>query len=98
MISLKIHQDKKSYFSFLKDFYRPRRKYKRKDTGAEDEKTRVRITLLEYGDKGNQTFSNSNKIMSTTKITSEEIDIERTVPVEIDPNEVRFDSIHNINI
>lgn len=32
--------------------YGPRRQYKRKDAGPDDEKTRVRITLLEYGNKG----------------------------------------------
>lgn len=32
--------------------YGPRRQYKRKDTGPDDEKTRVRITLLEYGNNG----------------------------------------------
>lgn len=36
----------------VQDFYSPRRKYKRKDAGQEDEKTRVRVTLLEYGNKG----------------------------------------------
>lgn len=39
-------------FDVFKDIYCPRRKYKRKDTGPEDEKMRVKITLLEYGDKG----------------------------------------------
>lgn len=32
--------------------YGPRRQYKRKDAVAGDERTRVRITLLEYGNKG----------------------------------------------
>lgn len=30
----------------------PRRQYKRKDAGPDDEKTRVRMTLLEYGNNG----------------------------------------------
>lgn len=36
----------------VQNIYRPYRKYKRKDAGPEDEQTRVRITLLEYGNKG----------------------------------------------
>lgn len=36
----------------IQNLYRPHRKYKRKDAGADDEQTRVRITLLEYGNKG----------------------------------------------
>lgn len=36
----------------VQTIYRPYRKYKRKDAGPEDEQTRVRITLLEYGNKG----------------------------------------------
>lgn len=47
------------------EFYSPRRIYKRKDAGPEDEKTRVRITLLEYGNKGKAVPSTS-----TTKVTS----------------------------
>lgn len=37
----------------IQTIYRPHRKYKRKDAGPEDEQTRIRITLLEYGNKGN---------------------------------------------
>lgn len=37
----------------IQNIYRPHRKYKRKDAGPEDEQTRIRITLLEYGNKGN---------------------------------------------
>lgn len=36
----------------MQNVYRPHRRYKRKDAGPEDEQTRVRITLLEYGNKG----------------------------------------------
>lgn len=36
----------------IQNIYRPHRKYKRKDAGPDDEHTRVRITLLEYGNKG----------------------------------------------
>lgn len=32
--------------------YGPRRQYKRRDAGPDDERTRVRITLLEYGNCG----------------------------------------------
>lgn len=74
----------------MQDFYRPRRKYKRKDAGAEDEKTRVRITLLEYGDKGNQTSLGNNKSSGGSKPTSEDIDVERDAPVDAGYNEVRL--------
>lgn len=37
----------------IQNIYRPHRKYKRKDAGPDDEQTRIRITLLEYGNKGN---------------------------------------------
>ncbi|XP_067634295.1 coiled-coil domain-containing protein 93 isoform X2 [Eurosta solidaginis] len=33
----------------IQELYNPSRIYQRKDTGSEDEKTRVRMTLLEYG-------------------------------------------------
>lgn len=36
----------------IQNRYRPHRKYKRKDAGPDDEHTRIRITLLEYGNKG----------------------------------------------
>ncbi|XP_055378324.1 coiled-coil domain-containing protein 93 [Condylostylus longicornis] len=36
----------------IQEIYSPKRQYKRKEAGNEDEKTRVRITLLEYGNKG----------------------------------------------
>lgn len=36
----------------MQNVYRPHRRYKRRDAGPEDEQTRVRITLLEYGNKG----------------------------------------------
>lgn len=36
----------------IQNIYRPHRKYKRKDAGPEAEHTRIRITLLEYGNKG----------------------------------------------
>lgn len=70
-----------SYIFFLQNFYSPRRKYKRKDAANEDERTRVRITLLEYGDKGispNSTGSKkSNKgAATTTKLTSENNELE----------------------
>lgn len=32
--------------------YGPRRQYKRRDAGPDDERTRVRVTLLEYGNNG----------------------------------------------
>ncbi|XP_055919878.1 coiled-coil domain-containing protein 93 isoform X2 [Eupeodes corollae] len=45
----------------IQDMYSPHRQYKRKETGNEDEKTRVRITLLEYGNKGAYPALISNK-------------------------------------
>lgn len=57
--SLKSEQDQRQKFfnatervKEVQNIYRPHRKYKRKDVGPEDEQTRVRITLLEYGNKG----------------------------------------------
>lgn len=35
----------------FKELYSPCRQYKRKEAGNEDERTRVRVTLLEYGNK-----------------------------------------------
>lgn len=45
----------------IQNIYRPHRKYKRKDAGPEDEQTRVRITLLEYGNKGKALLSHQTK-------------------------------------
>lgn len=39
-------------FLWFQDAFGPRRQYKRKDAGPDDEKTRVRMTLLEYGNNG----------------------------------------------
>lgn len=57
--ALKTEQEQRQKFSIatervkeVQTIYRPYRKYKRKDAGPEDEQTRVRITLLEYGNKG----------------------------------------------
>lgn len=57
--SLKSEQEQRQKFlnateriKEIQNIYRPHRKYKRKDAGPEDEQTRVRITLLEYGNKG----------------------------------------------
>lgn len=57
--ALKTEQEQRQKFSNatervkeVQTIYRPYRKYKRKDAGPEDEQTRVRITLLEYGNKG----------------------------------------------
>lgn len=57
--ALKSEQEQRQKFSNatecvkeIQNIYRPHRKYKRKDAGPEDEQTRIRITLLEYGNKG----------------------------------------------
>lgn len=56
----------------VQDIYRPHRKYKRKDAGPEDEQTRVRITLLEYGNKGNKVLPIHLKSdMKSTKTTTD---------------------------
>lgn len=51
----------------IQNIYRPHRKYKRKDAGPEDEQTRVRITLLEYGNKGKDLLPQHLKTDSGTK-------------------------------
>lgn len=64
----------------VQTIYRPYRKYKRKDAGPEDEQTRVRITLLEYGNKGKDILPHHLKAdigvktasNSSAKSTSEE--------------------------
>lgn len=64
----------------VQTIYRPYRKYKRKDAGPEDEQTRVRITLLEYGNKGKDILPHHLKANigvktasnSATKATQEE--------------------------
>lgn len=45
----------------IQNVYRPHRKYKRKDAGPDDEQTRVRITLLEYGNKGGSILAHQLK-------------------------------------
>lgn len=57
--SLKSEQEQRQKFfnatervKDVQNIYRPHRKYKRKDIGPDDEQTRVRVTLLEYGNKG----------------------------------------------
>lgn len=52
------HEHRQKFFNATEriketqNIYQPIRKYKRKDAGPDDEQTRVRITLLEYGNKG----------------------------------------------
>lgn len=85
--ALKTEQEQRQKFSNaterVKDvqtIYRPYRKYKRKDAGPEDEQTRVRITLLEYGNKGKDILPHHLKAdigvktvsNSTTKTTQDE--------------------------
>lgn len=58
----------------VQDFYSPRRKYKRKDAGQEDEKTRVRVTLLEYGNKGKSQLASATGSKATTKDDAEGVE------------------------
>lgn len=54
----------------VQTIYRPHRKYKRKDAGPDDEQTRVRITLLEYGNKGKDILPQHLKTDAGLKTTS----------------------------
>lgn len=56
----------------VQDFYSPRRKYKRKDAGQEDEKTRVRVTLLEYGNKGTTHLATASRSKTTANAASKD--------------------------
>lgn len=66
--------------------YGPKRQYKRKDVGQEDEKMRVRITLLEYGDKG--LISLSGKSQSSLKGPKDNDEIIVDDDVTLDQKEV----------
>ncbi|CAD7076776.1 unnamed protein product, partial [Hermetia illucens] len=48
----------------VQNIYSPHRQYKRKDAGNEDERTRIRITLLEYGNKGHSQSATSTTSLS----------------------------------
>lgn len=71
----------------VQDFYSPRRKYKRKDAGQDDEKTRVRVTLLEYGNKGKPHVASVVGSKATTAKDDAEV-IEGGGDVTNAPNEV----------
>lgn len=75
--SLKSEQEQRQKFinateriKEIQNIYRPHRKYKRKDAGPEDEQTRVRITLLEYGNKGKDILPQHLKTDSGVKQSS----------------------------
>ncbi|XP_055321348.1 coiled-coil domain-containing protein 93 isoform X2 [Sitodiplosis mosellana] len=75
--SLKTEQEQRQKFlnatervKEIQNIYRPHRKYKRKDAGAEDEQMRVRITLLEYGNKGKDILPQHLKADSGAKSSS----------------------------
>lgn len=80
--SLKSEQEQRQKFfnateriKEIQNIYRPHRKYKRKDAGPEDEQTRVRITLLEYGNKGKDILPHHLKADSGAKnVTSKGTD------------------------
>lgn len=74
----------------VQDFYSPRRKYKRKDAGQEDEKTRVRVTLLEYGNKGKTQMASAtgSKATPTAATKTDAEGIEGAGDVINAPNEV----------
>lgn len=54
----------------IHNIYRPHRKYKRKDAGPEEEQMRVRITLLEYGNKGKDILPQHLKTDAGVKTSS----------------------------
>lgn len=77
--SLKADRDAKQRYTNavscvkdVQDFYSPRRKYKRKDAGQEDEKTRVRVTLLEYGNKGKAHLASATGSKATTNAAAKD--------------------------
>lgn len=49
----------------IQELYNPVRAYQRKDAGNEDEKTRVRMTLLEYGCAAATSTSSENRSVAT---------------------------------
>lgn len=67
------------------EVFGPRRQYRRRDNGAGDERTRVRITLLEYGNRGNiprltqrdrsesETAAKANETVGEDEIGQEEV-------------------------
>lgn len=80
----------------IQDMYSPHRQYKRKETGNEDEKTRVRITLLEYGNKGaypglhpsnKNPSQKSDESQSAAIVTATELD-DNLVEHEIDVDQL----------
>lgn len=46
-----MYANSSQYLRQIQSVDAPKRQYKRKEAGPDDEKTRVRITLLEYGNK-----------------------------------------------
>lgn len=76
-------------FVFFQNIYSPRRKYKRQDAGPDDEKIRVRITLLEYGDKGiGMALPNSVTKMQGANKSAEDAEIYREHHLDAVANEV----------
>lgn len=86
----------------VQDFYSPRRKYKRKDAGQEDEKTRVRVTLLEYGNKGKAPLASAaGSKMTTNAATKDDAEgMQAGADVVIAPNEVvhQFSQIQTLDL
>lgn len=75
--SLKSEQEQRQKFlnatervKEVQNIYRPHRKYKRKDVGSEDEHTRIRVTLLEYGNKGKDILPQHLKTDAGLKLTT----------------------------
>lgn len=56
------------YISQTQELYNPVRAYQRKDAGNEDEKTRVRMTLLEYGCAAATSTSSENRSVATDEV------------------------------
>lgn len=81
-----------AYIKTLREKYAPHRQYKRKEPGNEDEKTRVRITLLEYGDKGlirEGSLKNlSTKSSDDSLVNAPDLDDEFIMEKEIDVDQL----------
>jgi CCDC93, coiled-coil domain len=58
----------------VQDTFAPKRQFKRKDASPEDEKTRVRITLLEYGNRGTELITSRTTSSASDPQTEETLE------------------------
>jgi CCDC93, coiled-coil domain len=58
----------------VQDTFAPKRQFKRKDAGPDDEKTRVRITLLEYGNRGSDLMAGRFASTTSGPLTEESLE------------------------